>query len=136
MKLFLDTNVVIDVIAAREPFVANSQTLLSICETGEATGIVSTLTFCTISYVLRKLLPPDIMRMKLHGFRNILEPIDLSTTLLDRAIASSITDFEDAVQYYSAVYCGADYIITRNVKHFPQTGIPVLTPTDFLALEK
>ena len=48
MKLFLDTNIVIDVIAAREPFVANSQTILSICETGEATGIVSTLTFCTI----------------------------------------------------------------------------------------
>ena len=45
MKLFLDTNVVIDVIAAREPFVADSQTILSICETGEATGIVSTLTF-------------------------------------------------------------------------------------------
>ena len=45
-----------------------------------------------------------------------------------------MTDFEDAVQFYTAVYSEADYIITRNVKHFPQDNIPVLTPTDFLAL--
>lgn len=136
MKLFIDINIVIDVIAAREPFLVDSQAILSLCETGEATGIVSTLTFCTISYVLRKLLPTDVMRLKLRGFRNILTPVDLSTSLLDKAIASSISDFEDAVQYYSAVYCKTDYIITRNIKHFPQTNIPVLSPSDFLALKE
>ena len=49
--------------------------------------------------------------------------------------SSSIADFEDAVQYFTAAYSDADYIITRNVKHFPQDNIPVLTPTAFLALQ-
>ena len=136
MKLFLDTNVVIDVIAAREPFVADSRAIFDLCESGKADGRVSALTFCTVSYVLRKFVTSGTMRTKLREFRNILTPVDLSVSLLDKAIASSIADFEDAVQFYTAAYSEADYIITRNVRHFPQDNIPVLTPTDFLVLTK
>ena len=134
MKLFLEPNIFIDVIASREPFVADSRDVLTLCEIGKAEGFVSALTFCTVAYVLRKYITPGTMRTKLREFRNVLTPIDLSTPLLDKAIVSSISDFEDAVQFYTAVYSEADYIITRNVKHFPQDNIPVLTPTDFLVL--
>ena len=134
MKLFLDTNIVIDVLAAREPFVADSRAVFNLCETGKANGCISALTLCTISYVLRKLVTPVTMRAKLRDLRNVLTPVDLSVSLLDKAISSKLADFEDAVQFYTAVYSEADYIITRNVKHFPQENIPVLTPTDFLAL--
>ena len=134
MKLFIDTNVVIDVIAAREPFAENSRAVLNLCESGKADGCVSALTLCTVSYVLRKYVAPGTLRTKLRDFRNILTPVDLSVSLLDKAISSRISDFEDAVQFYTAVYSEADYIITRNVKHFPQDNIPVLTPTDFLVL--
>jgi predicted nucleic acid-binding protein len=134
MKLFLDTNIVIDVIANREPFVEDSRIILNLCETGKAEGVISALTLCTISYVLRKFATPGMMRTKLRDLRNILTPIDLSVSLLDKAIASSITDFEDAVQFYTAAYSDADVIITRNIKHFPQDNIPVLTPTEFLAI--
>ena len=136
MKLFLDTNVVIDVIAAREPFVTDSRSIFNLCEIGKAEGSVSALTLCAVSYVLRKFVTPGTMRTKLREFRNVLTPIDLSVSLLDKAISSSISDFEDAVQFYTAVYSEADYIITRNVKHFPQDNIPVLTPTEFLVLTK
>ena len=136
MKLFLDTNVVIDVIAAREPFVTDSRAIFNLCETGKAEGSVSALTLCTVSYVLRKFVTPGTMRTKLREFRNVLTPIDLSVSLLDKAISSSISDFEDAIQFYTAVYSETDYIITRNVKHFPQDNIPVLTPTEFLVLTK
>ncbi len=136
MKLFLDTNVVIDVIAAREPFVADSQAIFNLCETGKVQGSVSALTLCTLSYVLRKFVTPGTMRTKLREFRSVLTPIDLTVSLLDKAISSSISDFEDAVQFYTAVYSEVDYIITRNVKHFPQDNIPVLTPTNFLVLTK
>lgn len=135
MKLFLDTNVVLDVIANREPFVADSQAVLNLCEMGKAEGVVSSLTFCTIAYVLRKNLPQGALRKNLRFFRDILTPVDLSLSILDRAIDSTIADFEDAAQYFTAVYSGADYIITRNVKHFPHDFRPVLTPTAFLALQ-
>ena len=136
MKLFLDTNVVIDVIAAREPFVADSTAVFNLCETGKVEGIISALTLCTISYILRKYVTPGTMRTKLQLFRNVLTPVDLSVSLLDKTLASSISDFEDAVQFYTAVYSEADYIITRNAKHFPSNHIPVLSPTDYLALMK
>ena len=134
MKLFLDTNVVIDVIASREPFVPQSKAIMTLCETGQAEGSISALTLCTVSYVLRKFVSPETMRKNLQALRNVLSPIPLSVSLLDKAIDSSISDFEDAVQFYSAVYNDVDYIITRNVRHFPKEYIPVLTPTDYLAL--
>ncbi len=135
MKLFIDTNVVIDGIARREPFFADSQMILNLCEYGKTEGIVSTLTLCTVAYVLRKNVTPGTMRKKLRDFRNALKSIDLSVSIPDRAIDSSMTDFEGAVPFFTAAYCDADYIITRNVKHFPQDNIPVLTPAAFLALE-
>jgi len=136
MKLFIDTNVIIDVIASREPFFADSRAIINLCEMGKTEGIVSTLTLCTVSYVLRKFVTPGTMRAKLRELRNVLSPIDLSVSVIDTAISSNITDFEDAVQFYTAVYSEAEYIITRNVKHFPQGTIPVLTPTEFLVLCK
>lgn len=135
MKLFLDTNVIIDVIASREPFVEDSRKVLSLCERGKAEGVMSALTLCTISYVLRKCAVPGTLRRQIRDLRNLLPPVDLTTQLLDRAISSTITDFEDAVQFYSAVYCDADCIITRNAKDFPQDSIPVLSPTAFLNLK-
>ena len=135
MKLFIDTNVVIDVIARREPFVYDSQQVFHLCESGKADGFVSTLTLCTVSYILRKYLAPGMMRQKLRDFRNILSPVDLSVSIIDKAIDSTMNNFEDAVQFYTAIYSEADYIITRNIKHFPKNDIPALTPTAFLALK-
>lgn len=135
MKLFLDTNVIIDVIASREPFIEDSRKVLSLCERGQAEGVMSALTLCTISYVLRKFAAPGTLRRQIRDLRNLLPPVDLTTQLLDRAISSTISDFEDAVQFYSAVYCDADCIITRNAKDFPQDDIPVLSPTAFLNLK-
>ena len=135
MKLFLDTNVVIDVIAAREPFIADSRAIFNLCETGKAEGSVSALTLCTVSYVLRKFSTADTLRHQIRDLRNTLPPVDLTASLLDKAISSTIADFEDAVQFYSAVYTDADFIITRNAKDFPQDAIPVLSPTAFLQLK-
>ena len=94
MKLFLDTNVIIDVIASREPFVEDSRKVLSLCEEGKAEGVMSALTLCTISYVLRKYAAPGTLRRQIRDLRNLLPPVDLTTQLLDRAISSTITDFE------------------------------------------
>ena len=75
------------------------------------------------------------LKRQIRDLRNTLLPVDLTASVLDKAIASTIADFEDAVQFYSAVYTDADYIITRNAKVFPQDSIPVLSPTAFLQLK-
>jgi predicted nucleic acid-binding protein len=134
MKLFINTNVVINVIASREPFVFDSLAIFNLCESGKADGQISALTFCTVSYVLRKFVPPDIMRIKLREFRNVLIPIDLTLSVLDKALSSSISDFEDAVQYFSSQSFVADCIITRNPKDFEKSSVPVYTPIEFLQM--
>lgn len=83
---------------------------------------------------MRKLVHGMMMK-KMRDFRNILTPVDLSVSIIDKAIDSSLPDFEDAVQFYTATYSEVDYIITRDAKQFPQNNIPVLTPTAFLALK-
>ena len=65
MKLFLDTNVIIDVIASREPFVEDSRMVLSLCEQGQAEGVMSAITLCTISCVLRKYAAPGTLRRQI-----------------------------------------------------------------------
>ena len=136
MKLFIDTNVILDVLAGREPFFRASASVLNLCELGKAEGAASTLTFCTASYVLRKNLKGELMKSHLRSLRNICRPIDLTASVINKAIDSDIADFEDAVQFFSAVYCSADYIITRNTRDFPRLdNLPVITPADFLALE-
>lgn len=135
MKLFIDTNVILDVLAKREPFFSASASILNLCELGKVDGVASTLTFCTASYVLRKCLKGDAMKLHFRALRNICSPVDLTASVINKAIDSDIADFEDAVQFYSAVYCNADYIITRNTKDFPRReNLPVITPADFLAL--
>ena len=90
MKLFIDTNVVIDFIASRETFVDDSRAILNLCESGKVEGGISALTFCTVSYVLRKFVQPGTMRIKLSEFRNVLIPIDLTVSVLDKDLSSSI----------------------------------------------
>ena len=83
LKLFLDTNVIIDVIARREPFFEDSCEVLSLCETGKAEGFASAITFCTISYVLRKYATGDTLKRHLRALRDTLPPVDLTAALLD-----------------------------------------------------
>lgn len=136
MKLFIDTNVVVDLIAKREPFENDSRLVINLCEKGIVTGLISTLTICTLSYIMRKFIAQEKLRQSLRDLRNILKPVELSVPIIDKAIDSPMRDFEDAVQFYTAVYSQADYIITRNLKHFPQNDIPILTPTAFLEMEE
>jgi len=66
MRAFIDTNVLVDVVARREPFFVDSQAVLALCATGELQGVVSDLTFCNLAYVLRKQLGNGRLRESLN----------------------------------------------------------------------
>ncbi|HEY3321828.1 MAG TPA: PIN domain-containing protein [Planctomycetota bacterium] len=133
MKVLLDTNVLLDVLLNREPFYADAAKLWSLAETGKIHGCVSALSFTNVYYVARHHQGALDARQMLRKTRDIFTTILCDAQIVNQAIDSDISDFEDAVQYFSSVHTAADCIITRNKRDFPKDAPPALTPHEFLA---
>ncbi len=134
MKVFFDTNILIDVLANRQPFCEDSAALWTLSERRTITGLVSVLTFTNTFYIVRRLTDLKTARRALTLIRDAFAPVACDGDIINQAIASQFGDFEDAVQYMSATQIGADCLVSRNVNHFPGSGgCPVLTPAEFLA---
>lgn len=132
MKVFLDTNVIVDVVTRREPFFEDSQAILALCANGELEGAISDLTFCNVAYVLRKQVGNDRVRECLRILKRQLKIVSVGETAIQSALDDEAVDFEDAVQTAAAANWGAELILTRNVRHFRTSPIRVVTPTDYL----
>lgn len=132
-NLFLDTNVIIDLLAKREPFYRSAAQLFSLADKMKLQLCVSALSFANINYILLKEKKPEEARLILRKLKLLVEVISLD----DRIIGLSLNDvdfkdYEDALQYYSALENGANVIITRNLKDFQKSKIPVLTAEQYL----
>lgn len=136
-RLFLDANIVIDALLEREEWLEDTLLILSLADRGEIEAYCSSLSLATASYFMeRAKMPHDIMMEKLDIFCQLCTPTPVDVSIVRRAIKSSFTDFEDALQYFSAQTINPDIIITRNEKDFRDSTIPVMTPAAFLASNK
>ncbi|MBI4718448.1 MAG: PIN domain-containing protein [Planctomycetes bacterium] len=138
MNVFFDTNVVLDVLVKREPFYADSAALWTLAERGSIRGQVSAVSFTNVYYIVRRLRNARVARKTLALLRDVFTPVACDAQVLDQALDSDFADFEDAVQFFSAVRGGAACIVTRNPRHFPGKPLPAITPAEFragLALE-
>ena len=133
MNVFLDTNVLMDVLLERRPFVAESRKVWFLAERGKVAGLVSALSFPNIYYVVRKMLGGDTAASMMTLLRDTFTAVPLDEQVLNQAIDAKFSDFEDAIQYYSALRADAECLLTRNVNHFPDSGLRVLSPDEFLA---
>ena len=131
-KLFIDTNVILDLLLDRE-FSREADDLLSLNENENFTFFISALSYINAHFQLKKRYPETKCRLLLASTKKNLHTIDLTDVNLDESLVSDFKDFEDAVQYQSALYVKADYIITRDQKDFKRSKIPVRTPTEFLS---
>jgi predicted nucleic acid-binding protein len=131
-KLFLDTNVVIDLLGEREPFYDSVAKIATLADKGKIQLIVSALTYSTVYYLLSKFEDKEVVIEKIRKFKVIAETSDLTDKIIDKGLSSKFTDFEDSLQYYCAVGTDCNTLITRNVKDFKESEIPVLTPDEYL----
>ena len=127
MKILLDTNIIIDVALERQPFYSESAQLISLVYQRQVEGYISASTFSDLYYIIRKAKGRDLM---LEFVRNISTFCQVAT--VDRAVISltlnaNFKDFEDAIQYSTAVINQLDAIITRNQQDFPVTTPRILT---------
>ena len=133
MKLLIDANIVLDVLQAREPHLRDSALIWKLCETGQAEGWVTVLSFANLVYVMRRELSPEQVKELLAKLRLIFRFAEYTAADMQMAAELCWPDFEDAVQSVTAERLGADCIITRNVRDFNRSPIPALTPAEYLA---
>lgn len=130
-QVFLDTNVVLDFALNRTEFIKEAESIFKLKDEGKIDIHISALTLSNVAYFAdkHKLDSFAIVGM----FVNWITIIDLETTFFKQVIASNFLDFEDGLQYYSALKVkDITAIITRNAKVFSSSSIPVLTPAQFL----
>ncbi|RHJ92028.1 type II toxin-antitoxin system VapC family toxin [Parabacteroides bouchesdurhonensis] len=131
-SLFLDTNIVVDLLAKREPFYSTSAPIFAMGDRGMVQLFICSLSFSTIFYLLRKQVGKEKAMLILRSFRKLVSVLPVNDDIVDKALQSSFTDFEDAIQYYSAIDSGIETIITRNVKDYKDAEATVMTPEEFL----
>lgn len=132
MKILFDTNIVLDVLACREPFFENSQAIIRLVAEGKIEGAISANSVTDIYYILRKHLDPVALRVALRGLMELLDVADVTVTECLNALDLPMNDYEDAVLACCAQGWKADCIVTRNEKDFLHSPIPALSPVDFL----
>ncbi len=132
MKLFWDTNVMFDFLGERDPFYISAAKIATLADKREVTVIASALSYATISYLLANYEGLEKTKNKLRKFKVISEICELDELIIEKGLNSDFSDFEDSLQYYSALRTECDIIITRNGKDFKKSQIPVMTPDEFL----
>jgi len=132
-KLFLDTNVVVDLLGEREPFYDSIAKIATLADKGKIHLIISALTYSTVYYLLSRFEDKEVVKDKIRKFKVIAETSDLTDKIIDIGLTSKFKDFEDSLQYYCAVKMGCNMLITRNGKDFKESEIPVFSPDEYLS---
>jgi predicted nucleic acid-binding protein len=132
IKVFFDTNIMIDVIGRREQYNKPSMQIMSLADRGLIRVYVSTLSYATASFILEKYNKELDILTEFSKFMKITTATLVDSSMVEQSLKSGFKDFEDAMQYFSAKHENIDYIITRNKKDFAKSDIPVFEPQEFV----
>jgi predicted nucleic acid-binding protein len=134
MKVLVDTNILLDVLQQRKPFDAGATRVWKLVEERRVGGFVSAISFNNIFYVARKQVGRQVALEAVKLVRRTFAVVPTDESVIDRAIASELVDFEDAIQLAAVVAAGVDCIVTRNVRDFTASAVPAYTAEEALAL--
>lgn len=134
MKLFIDTNVILDLLAARKPFVKSAEKIFTLAANGRLKLFTSSISIATTYYILGKQLSPEDTRASLQKLLTLITVSDAGHMGTVRAVNDlNFKDIEDALQNQCALTCKAKIIVTRNEKDFRDCSLSVMTPDQFLS---
>ena len=133
-RVFLDSDIILDLLLAREPFFPAATRLFLLIQEGEIQGCVSPLIFSNLFYILRKNRSAPEAVTALRKLKLLTRVLPVDNRIIDLALASSFTDFEDAIQYYTALSNQVDAIVTRNKQDYKTAKLPILTAEELVEL--
>jgi len=132
-KIFVDTNIVIDLLSRREPFFGEAASLFSLADKKQIELSVSSLTIANTSYALLRQMDSNKAKSILRKLRLIVKILQLDDKIIGLTLNDeTFSDFEDGLQYFTAIENGQDLIITRNLKDFKNSKLPILTAKQFI----
>jgi len=129
LRVIVDTNVVLDVLLEREPFVESALGVFCLVEESRLDALLCATTITTIDYLLIQSLPVSKARNALRKLISLFEIAAVNRLVIERALASKIQDFEDAVLDEAGQMAGADSVITRNTKDFTGSALKIFDPS-------
>ena len=118
MIILFDTNVVLDLLLDRKPFVEHSQELFAMVESGKINGFLGATTVTTIEHLLQKSLSTKEANGIIRKLLKLFEIAPVNRLVLEEASDGKFTDFENAVLHAAAIHCGVQAIVTRDEKGF------------------
>lgn len=130
--VFVDTNIIIDLLAKREPFYKDAQDLFTLGDKKEIQLCISSLSFANAYYSIVRHHKDVDAKKYLSKFKVLVKVFPLEDKAIELALASDFNDFEDGLQYFIAMDNESDFIITRNIKDFKNSKIPVMTAGEYL----
>lgn len=135
MVILIDTNVLLDVLQGRKPFLQESGEVIRLCGERSVKGYMAPHSVSNIFFIMRKNCSGEQRRLLLKGLLKIIRVGGINHESVVEALKrEEFSDFEDCLQDECAKGIGADYIITRNIKDFEQSIVPAITPEQFLKI--
>ena len=132
MKVLLDTNIIVDDALERSPFWETSEQVLLLVEQGQVAGYISASTFSDLYYIIRKARGQNWTLIYLRQLVTFCQVATVNQDTINMALAANFRDFEDGIQYGTAVVNQLDAIVTRNPQDFPVTIPRILTPQQLI----
>lgn len=133
MRVFLDTNILLDIIEGRQKFLLASSNVFDLGVRGKIQMFATPLTFANCVYTARKNVGYERAVNGLKRLKNYVKTAAMDDDQVTDALCSEMPDFEDMLQYEAAIAAKCDAIVTRDKKrHFPKDGLPILSPEAFL----
>jgi len=132
-RIFLDTNIILDLLAERKPFYESIAKLATLADQKKLALVTTPLSFTTVEYILKRNENAEIVIDKLRKFKIICEVCDVNEEIVEKGLNSNFKDFEDSIQYYSAVEANCSIFITRNGKDFKNSSLPIMNAEEYLS---
>jgi predicted nucleic acid-binding protein len=131
-RIFVDSDVILDMLCKREPFYRYAAELFTLADTGKISLFTTPLVFANLFYILRKSTGIEQAKNYLRKLRILINIVPMAGKMVDLALNSKFADFEDALQYYTAKQNHFDILLTRNIKDYRGKDILVQTPEEFI----
>ncbi|MFO7889141.1 MAG: PIN domain-containing protein [bacterium] len=133
-KVFIDSDIFIDIFAHRNPFYNSAAKVLTLIDQKKILGFTSPIVFTNIHYILSKLTTKELALNNLRKLKSIIQIISINDKTIELALDSNFIDFEDAIQYHTAKSKDVGFIITRNKKDYQKSIIPVCNAEEYLLI--
>ncbi len=131
-RVFIDSDIILDLLCKRQPFYEHAAAVFTLGDTAKIQLVTTSVVFANVFYILRKILGIDKAKELLRKLRILIHVIPVTEKIIDLALNSKFSDFEDGLQYFTARENSIGVFLTRNVKYYKEKDVIIQTPEEFL----